>query len=156
MSICQSKFQKDSNVRQVVFKLKFVLQNNKILKNIKTKCNVFLLQKKLIFLKPSFLKIEEICKLEASKSMYELHNHKIKHCYSLKQATEIHKYNTKYSSNSNYFIHQKRTNIDRRSFSFVGPKIWQVVPSNPKFCSFQAFKKNLKLYYLQGYVQDSR
>ena len=100
-----------------------------------------------LFYKPNYLKIKKICelKLKVSKSMYKLHNHKIEYCNSLKQVTEIQKYNTRYSSHFNYFIHRKRTNIGKKLFSFVGPKIWQDVPSNLKSCSFQVFKKNLKL-----------
>ena len=47
------------------------------------------------FLKQNFLKIKEIYDLGVSKSMYELYNLKIIHCYFLKQTIEVCKYNTR-------------------------------------------------------------
>jgi len=55
-----------------------------------------------------------------------------------------HNHNTRLASKSNYYIPRKRTDIGKKSFSYIGPQIWQEVPLEIKSLSFQSFKKKLK------------
>ena len=59
--------------------------------------------------------------------MYKLHNYDIEHCYSLKPQKYINI--TKDTHHTPIILCiEKKTNIGKKPFSFVGPKIWQDVP----------------------------
>jgi len=51
----------------------------------------------------------------------------------------------------NYFIPKKQTKFGKRSFSFVGPKIWQDVPSEFKSLNYANLNKKLKFRLLNEY-----
>ena len=52
---------------------------------------------------------------------------------------------------TNYIIPRKSTENGKKSFSFVGGKIWEKVPDELKQCSFYQFKKRLKLHLISKY-----
>ena len=66
----------------------------------------------------------------------------------LRLATHMHKHHTRFSSKSNYFIPQKRTELGKKSFPFKGPRAWQIVPEELKLLTFNQFKKKLKLHFI--------
>ena len=55
---------------------------------------------------------------------------------------------------NNYFIHRKRTDLGKKWFSFVGPKVWQIVPNELKLLTFSQFKRKLKFYFISKYTFD--
>ena len=42
--------------------------------------------------------------------------------------TQKHHYKTRPAAQQNYFQPRKRTEIGKKTFSYIGPKIWQEVP----------------------------
>ena len=62
-----------------------------------------------------------------------------------------HNYNTRMAANDNYFIAQTRTNLGLRSFSYVGPKLWQTIPTEFKNMNFTQFKYKYKKHLLNSY-----
>ena len=48
-------------------------------------------------------------------------------------ATQMHKHHTRLSSKNNYFIPQKRTDLGKKSFSFVGPKYGKLYLTNSNY-----------------------
>jgi hypothetical protein len=63
--------------------------------------------------------------------------------------SDIHSYNTRSSKSNNFYIKQSKLEIQRKSFSHVGAKWWNEVPSCIReLQKKKAFKKRI----LQGYV----
>ena len=44
-------------------------------------------------------------------------------------------YKTRLAAKQNYFQPRKRTELDKKTFSYIGPKIWQEVPFELKSLS---------------------
>ena len=64
---------------------------------------------------------------------------------NLKLIKNTHNYNTRSSSKRNYFLDRKKSETGKKSFSFIGPKIWLDLSCEIKSCLFSIFKKKLKL-----------
>ena len=69
----------------------------------------------------------------------------------LKLSAQIHGYQTRHSTQLNYFLPGKCIETGKKSFQFYGPKIWQKVPSDIKTHSFENFKVKYKRYLLSFY-----
>ena len=70
------------------------------------------------------------------------------------RVTQMYKRHTRLSSKNNYFIPRKRTDFGKKSFSFVGPKVWQIVPNEPKLLTFSQFKRKLNFNFISRYTLD--
>jgi hypothetical protein len=55
--------------------------------------------------------------------------------------SDIHSYNTRSSKSNNFYIKQSKLEIQRKSFSHVGVKWWNEVPSCIRELPKRAFKK---------------
>ena len=111
-----------------------------------------------LFKKLNFLKIEEICKFEIAKKMYQYKttgSPKIHLINALIPVTQTHQHSTRLATSVNYHLPRKRTNQGKKSFSYIGPKVWQMVPSEFKLLLFSNFKYKLKKYFISKY-QSSR
>ena len=64
--------------------------------------------------------------------------------------TQKHQYKTR-QAKQNYFQPRKRTELGKKTFSYVGPKIWQEVPFELKSLSCNKFKKKFKLFLTSQY-----
>ena len=60
--------------------------------------------------------------------------------------TQKHHYKTRLAAQQNYFQPRKRTELGKKTFSYIGPKIWQEVPFELKSLSYNQFKKKFKLF----------
>ena len=71
-------------------------------------------------------------------------------------AAQMHKHHTQLSSKNNYlyFVPRKRTDFGKKSFSFVGPKVWQIVPNELKLLTLSQFKRKLKFHFISKYTLD--
>ena len=108
-----------------------------------------------LFFKLNLLKIYDICKLEIVKNMFQIKNKMTLYddqIFCL--ATQMHKHHTRLLSKSNYFIPRKRTDFGKKSFSFEGPKVWQIVPNELKLLTIRQFKWILKFHFLSKYTLD--
>ena len=108
-----------------------------------------------LFFKLNLLKIHDICNLEIAKNMFQIKNKMTQHDSQIFHlATHIHKHRTRFSSRENYFIPRKRTEYGKKSFSFMGPKVWQIVPDELKLLPFNRFKTKLKFHFISKYSID--
>ena len=60
--------------------------------------------------------------------------------------TQKHHYKTRLAAQQNYLQPRKRTELGKKTFSYIGPKIWQEVPFELKSLSYNQFKKKFKLF----------
>ena len=108
-----------------------------------------------LFFKLNLLKIHDICNLEIAKNMFQIKNKMTLHDSQIFcLATQMHEHHTRLSSKNNYFIPRKRTDFGKKSFSFVGPKVWQNVPNELKVLNFSQFKRKLKFHFISKYTLD--
>ena len=56
---------------------------------------------------------------------------------------EVHKYNTRSSSNNNFHVKHSRLNKQNKSFSRTGARIWNSIPADLHNFSKNKFKKTL-------------
>jgi len=80
--------------------------------------------------------------------MYQFNIEKIpmKYCHLVK-SDQVYNYDTNDIRNAlkcNFNQSFARTDLGKRALSFIGPKIWRILPSELKICSFSTFKNNLK------------
>ena len=57
----------------------------------------------------------------------------------------------KLAAKQNYFQPRKRTELGKKTFSYIGRKIWQEVPFYLKSLSYNQFKKKFKLFLTSQY-----
>ena len=55
-------------------------------------------------------------------------------------------YKTKLAAKQNYFQPKKRTELGKKTFSYIGPKIWQEVFFELKSLSYYQSKNKFKLF----------
>ena len=67
--------------------------------------------------------------------------------YQLSNLNTIHKYNTRISKNSNYYVHSIRINLRKSSIMFAGPQVWQDVPNEIKNYTKHTLKKLIQNFY---------
>ena len=107
----------------------------------------FLSHTNLLFQKLNFLKIKDIIKLEMAKTMFCFNKNSTKNeSQTIVSITQKHHYKTRLAAQQNYFQPRKRTELGKKTFSYIGPKIWQEVPFELKSLSYNQFKKKFKLF----------
>ena len=105
-----------------------------------------------LFLENEILKFKDIHRLQIAKLMHKYfkgqHNG---HIQSITLSNK-HNYNTRLASSNNYFMPQPRTNLGLSSLRYLGPKIWQSVPTEFKDSTFNNFKSKYKKHLVQSYL----
>ena len=107
-----------------------------------------------LFTQLQILKLCDIYKLQMAITIHNLKNNiwQINNTnYQLSNLNTRHKYNTRISKNSNYYINSIRTNLRKSSIMFAGPQVWQDVPNAIKNYPKHTFKKAYKKFLLQSY-----
>ena len=81
-----------------------------------------------LFAKLNILQVNDVIKLEVAKLMHTALGNKPQF-KKLKLCAQIHGYQTRHSTQLNYFLPRKCIETGKKFFQFYGPKIWQEVPS---------------------------
>ena len=68
--------------------------------------------------------------------------------------TDKHNHTTRLALSKNYYMPQPRTKLGLSSLKYLGPKIWQSVPTEIKDKSFDTFKSKFKKHLIQSYNVD--
>ena len=103
-----------------------------------------------LFEQLNLLRIDQVYRYQVGKLMYDSNNHYIKMPVELETVENAHPYNTRSKTNQNYTLPYARTNIGQNSFSFIGPKIWNIIPLEIKKSSKFVFKSKYKRYILDS------
>ena len=102
--------------------------------------------------KLNFLKLKDIVKLETAKTMFCFNNSSAKNEFqTIISITQKHHYETRLAAKQNYFPPRKRTELGKKTFSYIAPKIWQEVPFELKSLFYNQFKKKFKLFLTSQY-----
>ena len=104
-----------------------------------------------LFLENEILKFGDIHKLQISMLMHKYYNDKNNDHIKSTILSVKHNHNTRLASCKNYFMPQSRTNFGLRSLKYLGPKVWQSVPTEFKSFSFNNFKSKYKKHLIQSY-----
>ena len=90
-----------------------------------------------LFQKLNFLKLKDIVKLEIVKTMFCFNKSSAKNeSQTIISITQKHHYKTRLAAKQNYFQLRKRTELGKKTFSYIGPKIWQEAPFELKSLSY--------------------
>ena len=77
-----------------------------------------------LFQKLNFLKLKSIAKFEIAKTMFCFNKSSAKNEYhTIISITQKHHYKTRLAAKQNYFQPRKRTELGKKTFSYIGPKI---------------------------------
>ena len=105
-----------------------------------------------IFKEINLLKINDVFKLKMAEKMQKYKNNpQLRSTQIISNIEETHNYNTRHSFNQNYFLPQKRTELGKKSFSFIEPYILQKIPSELKGLPLSKFKTKLKQHLISKY-----
>ena len=64
--------------------------------------------------------------------MHKTSNKHITGNYDLIKVNEIHKHNTRFAANSNYYRNYNKRNLGLSTFTAQRSKLWSTIPSNLK------------------------
>ena len=64
--------------------------------------------------------------------------------------SNLHHYNTRFSSNHNYALPGARINLKQTSLTYRGPDFWNKIPPQIRSLPHHCFKKMYKLHLLAG------
>ena len=96
-----------------------------------------------------FLNMDQIYIFNIGKLMHKHHKNKnILVSHNLKPVSNIHNYNTRSTSRSNYFLPSARTRYAQVSLSVVGPKVWNSISVSIKSLPALYFNKFFKHHLL--------
>ena len=105
-----------------------------------------------LFHKLQLLKLEDIYKLEICKEMHRIQTNSTNQLSKLfKFNSSIHNHTTRNSSKNNFFMKRTATEKGKQSLTFIGPLLWQKVPSDIKKLGFFSFKCKYKSHLLDAY-----
>ena len=90
-----------------------------------------------LFQKLNFLKVKNIVKLEIAKIMFCSNKSSAKNeSQTIISITQKHHCKTRLAAKQNYFQPRKRTELGKKTFSYIVPKIWQEVSFELKSLSY--------------------
>ena len=106
-----------------------------------------------IYFSHKFLKINEIYHSECLKFIHKFHNNNIPLAFRsyFNYASDVHQYNTRYASNSNFYVPKVHKNYGLRCPSYTGSRLWSQISPSAKTLSFDRFKKFCFNYLLARY-----
>ena len=105
----------------------------------------FLAHTNELFLNNSILKLDDVNKYCTCIFMFKNRN--------LFLPISSHNYNTR--NRDNLRTQFQRTNVTQQNINFIGPTIWNDIPTRIKeIQTLDSFKRNLKLYLLSNYVSS--
>ena len=105
-----------------------------------------------LFFELKVLKLHELYKFRIAILMFNNKSGKFQMPQSLVPLSNLHTHDTRLRANQNYVIPPAHTNLKKTSFSYVGPRIWQDIPSDLKSSSEFVFKRKVKDFFLQNYI----
>jgi len=101
-----------------------------------------------LFQKLNLLKLNDIT-IEIAKKVFmsdknpEVPEYRcIINCNTSKKIEQTHNYNARLTARCNYLI-QKTTDYGKKTFSYIGPQIWQIIPTDLKALNYNRFKIQL-------------
>ena len=106
-----------------------------------------------IFKRPRLLSFDKVYKLETAKFMFQLNieTNYITLGHEFLKAKDLHRYNTRHSSNLGFSLKAISTNFKRDFLAFDGIKLWNSLPLNLKKANNRlSFKNKMKHYLLES------
>ena len=81
--------------------------------------------------------------LEMAKFMYLFQHNKLPNLFNqyFTSTKTVHKYNTRYPSYSNFYLHDINLNAAKKALQFSDAQIWNSLQPNWKDLSFPTFKE---------------
>lgn len=110
-----------------------------------------------LFKRAKILKINELYEFQIAKIIFKsLHNSELKKITPIDFSVTGHNHGTRLNDHHNYplQIPRKKLRLAQNDISFVGPTIWNLIPTSIKNVnSFRVFKCNLLNYLLNRYSE---
>ena len=107
-----------------------------------------------LFLKLNILPFKQLYEYNISNLMHKIHNNLITGEYNLTLLTKTHNYNTRSSSNLNYYQTFQRLNLGLQSFLTQGIKFWNKLSISIKSLPIHLFKKKLRQYLINSQNEE--
>ena len=99
------------------------------------------------------LKVKDIDELEMAKFILSYYHCKLSENFDnyFKNASNLHKYDTRWIVNENYYVERADTRKGQRSSSYIGVKIWNKLLPTIKQLSKYSFSKHIKKSMINNY-----
>ena len=69
----------------------------------------------------------------------------------IRPLSSIHRHFTRLLKRNNFYIPSSNTNLGKKSFNYLAPKMWQEIPEDIKNIKGKSFKFQLKKYFIKLY-----
>ena len=94
------------------------------------------------------LSVENMFTLQLLKFSHKWHKKQLLNLFdnSIRYASEVHHYNTRYSAKANFYKARFRTNIGRKTKSALAADLWQQIQKQMKYSNTSLFPKQIKKY----------
>ena len=105
------------------------------------------------YLNQRILKVNELYNLEIAKFMRNHTDGSLPNCFAsfFVESRYLHSYNTRSSHSRNYNISNFRTCRGQRSIQFLGPKLWNDIPSEIRNAPKHRFKNKMEKLIFSHY-----
>ena len=92
------------------------------------------------------LKVKDMYHSEMAKFMYLFQHNKLPNLYNqyFKSTKTVHKYNTRCTSHSNFYLHSINLNAAKKTLQFSGAQIWNSLQPKWEDFSLNKFKEAVK------------
>ena len=103
-----------------------------------------------LFLEANVLPITFLYHECIASLMYDIssNNAPINMLHLFKETCSVHSYNTQSSTSGNLYVQNSRLEMQRRSFSRLGVRLWNEIPCHMRVLPKKAFKKVLRMSLL--------
>lgn len=103
------------------------------------------------------LPLSLLYKFEIAKFVFKFKNQLLPNKFTsyFQEINAVHQHNTRLSENKNYFLPRVQSTKSTFSLRFLGPQIWNVLPSKLiETTNLKTFSKILKMHFLQNSTND--
>ena len=104
-----------------------------------------------IFKDLKLLKLHDIYRLEICKITNKMTKFDLNGELELVQLGNKHSYNTRLTTNHNYYSIPCNSNLAKTSFNYIAAKLWREVPTELKLLNPLIFKKRYKKHLIELY-----
>ena len=101
-----------------------------------------------LFSQLQILPLDLIYNFNISTLFHKIYKNKLPTPKGLVLLSQTHNYNTRISSKSNYYQNFNSINLGQQTYISKGVKIWQTIPTDLKELPVYAFKKKIKIFFL--------
>ena len=108
------------------------------------------------FISANVLPVNMLYFKSVSMLMHDIYNNKAPANISnlFTSVSDVNKYNTRFSSTSNFYVRNSHINRLKNSFSRAGVRIWNSIPDNLRIANKKRFKEKVQEILFSIFIEE--